>query len=107
MTAEALTTKLARERLAAIKRFLPVRDSVRNKLQRRQEMQTDFSIGSEQLFAPITSANKDVKTATERAIYGDIPEEEERREVPILGVLEKIASETEKTSALLQKNTPT
>ena len=47
MTAEALTTKLAQERLAAIKRLLPVRDSVRKKLQRIQEMQTDFSIGSE------------------------------------------------------------
>jgi len=38
-------------------------------------MQTDFSIGSEHLFAPITTATKDVKTATERAIYGNIPEE--------------------------------
>jgi len=51
MTTEAFTTKLARERLAAIKKFIPVRDKVRNKLQRRQEIQTDFSIGSES-FSP-------------------------------------------------------
>ena len=62
-------------------------------------MQTDFSIGSEHLFAPITTSTKDVKTATERAIYGNIPEEGQRREVPVLGVLEKIAAETEKNTA--------
>ena len=92
--------------MESIKKFIPVRDNVRNKLQRRQEMQTDFSIGSEQLFATITTATKDVKTATERAIFGDIPEQGERREVPVLDVLEKKAAETEKTSALLQKPPP-
>ena len=97
MTAESLTTKLARERLSAIKRFIPLRDRVRDKLQQRQESQIDFSESSEQLFAPITTATRDVKTATERAIYGDIPVEGQRREKPILGVLEKIAAETEKT----------
>ncbi|KAL3888541.1 hypothetical protein ACJMK2_000907 [Sinanodonta woodiana] len=51
MTAESLTTKLARERLSAIKRFIPLRDRVRDKLQRRQESQIDFSESSEQLFA--------------------------------------------------------
>ena len=58
MTATALTTKLARERLEAIKKFLPVRDRLRNKLERRQEMQTDFSVSSEHLFAPITMLPK-------------------------------------------------
>ncbi|KAL3871413.1 hypothetical protein ACJMK2_039413 [Sinanodonta woodiana] len=43
MTAESLTTKLARERLSAIKRFIPLRDRVRDKLQQRQESQIDFS----------------------------------------------------------------
>ena len=97
MIAEALTTRLARERLAAIKKFIPLRDRVRDKLQRRQQMQTDFSIGREQLFAPVTKATKDVKTATERAIYGDILKEGTRREVPVIDVLEKIAAETVKT----------
>ena len=103
MVGESLTTRLARERLAAIKKFIPVRDRVREKLQRRQEMQTDLSVSSEQLFAPITSATKDVKTATERAIYGDIPKEGQRREMPVLGVLEKIAAETEQTRAGIQQ----
>lgn len=97
MTAESLTTKLARERLSAIKRFIPLRDRVRDKLQRRQESQIDFSESSEQLFAPITTATRDVKTATERAIYGDIPVEGQRRETSVIGALEKIAAETEKT----------
>ncbi len=46
MIAEALTTRLARERLAALKKFIPLRDRVRDKLQRRQEAQTDFSFGT-------------------------------------------------------------
>ena len=49
MVNESLTTRLARERLAALNRFIPLRDRVRNKLQTRQEMQTDFNVGSEQL----------------------------------------------------------
>ena len=53
-------------------------------------------MSSEQLFAPITTATKDVKTATERAMYGNIREEGEPLELPVLGVLEKIAAETEK-----------
>ena len=61
MTAESLTTRLARERLASIKRFIPLRDSVRNKLQQRQEMQTDFSSDTQQLFSPIIKATGDVK----------------------------------------------
>ncbi|KAL3855010.1 hypothetical protein ACJMK2_014242 [Sinanodonta woodiana] len=65
MTTESLTTKLARERLSAIKRFIPLRDRVRDKLQQRQESQIDFSESSEQLFAPITTATKDGKTATD------------------------------------------
>ena len=32
----------------------------------------DFTIGSEQLFAPITTATKDVKMATERPMHGFI-----------------------------------
>ena len=76
MANQSLTTRLAQERLAAIKRFIPVRYRVREKLQRRQELQTDFAVGTEEVFKPITSATKDVKTA----IYGDIPEEERKKE---------------------------
>ncbi len=96
MTSESLTTRLTRERLALLKKFIPIRDDVRDKLQLRQQAQTDFSIGSEQLFAPVTKATKDMKLATERAIYGDIPKEGTRKEVPIIDVLGKIATETEK-----------
>ena len=49
MTAEALTTRLARERLNALNKYVPLRDHVRDKLQHRQEAQTDFSIGREEL----------------------------------------------------------
>ena len=98
MIGEALTTKLTRERLAALKKFIPLRDRVRNKLQQRQEMQNDISTDTQQLFSPITTSTKDVKTATERALFGDIPEEGKRREVPVIGVLEKIAAETEKNT---------
>jgi hypothetical protein len=48
-----------------------------------------------------------VKTATERAIYGDIPVEGQRREKPILGVLEKIAAETEKNTRNKRITNPT
>ena len=89
MTAEALTTKLTRERLAAIRKFLSVRDRVRDKLRQRQQAQTDFSMSSEQLFAPITTATRDVKTATERAIYGNIPEIERKKGHRCLILLKK------------------
>ena len=79
MVNQSLTTRLAKERLEAIKKFISIRDRVRNKLQQRQELQTDFSVSSEQLFKPITSATRDVKTLTEKAIYGDIPEEEQKK----------------------------
>ena len=100
MIAEALTTKLARERLASIKKFIPVRDNVRNKLQRRQEMQTDFSIGSEHLLAPVTTATKDVKTATKRAIYG---EKDPTKQTPLIDVFEKIVAETERKQQGIQE----
>ena len=103
MTSEALTTRLTRERLASLKKFIPIRDDVRVKLQLRQQMQTDFSIGNEQLCAPVTKATKDMKLATERAIWGEIPDLEKvptkkpREEKPLIDVLGKIATETEKT----------
>ena len=92
MVNESLTTRLARERLAALKAFVPLRDHIRDKLQQRQQAQTDFSTSTAQLFSPITTATKDVKTATERAIYGDIPKEGERREVPLLKCTRKYSS---------------
>ena len=61
MVGESLTTKLARERLAAIKQFIPLRDRVRQQLQMRQQQQDDFVVGSEQFLKPITSATRDVK----------------------------------------------
>ena len=97
MVKESLTTKLARERLAALKAFVPLRDHIRDKLQQRQQAQTDFSTSTAQLFSPITTATKDVKTATERAIYGDIPSEGEQRFVPLLSALENIVAETKET----------
>ena len=102
MVNESLTTRLARERLAALNRFIPLRDRVRNKLQTRQEMQTDFNIGSEQLFAPVTSATRDVKAAAERAIYGDISEEEKKKKAPLLSILESVAAETRQAKESLK-----
>ena len=67
MVGESLTTKLARERLAAIKQFIPLRDRVRQQLQMRQQ-QDDFVVGSEQLLKPMTSATRVVKKLTEQAI---------------------------------------
>ncbi|KAL3883600.1 hypothetical protein ACJMK2_029921 [Sinanodonta woodiana] len=96
MTAEALTTKLARERLSAIKRFIPLRDRVRDKLQRRQDSHIDFFESSEQLFAPITTATRGVAAARERAICGDFPKEGQRRETSVIGALKKIAAKTKK-----------
>ena len=61
MVGESLTTKLAREPLAAIKQYIPLRDRVRQQLQMRQQQQDDFVVGSEQLLKPITSATRDVK----------------------------------------------
>ena len=89
MTAEALTTKLARERLAAIKRFLPVRDNVRNKLQQRQEMQTDFSIGSEHLVASITSATRCENCYRTCDLWEKDPTKQPRKETPLIDVFEK------------------
>ena len=58
--------------------------------------ETYFATESEE-FKPITTVTTDIKTATERAMYGNIPKEGERREeVPLFGVLKKIASKTEK-----------
>ena len=102
MVNESLTTRLARERLAALNRFIPLRDRVRNKLQTRQEMQTDFNVGSEQLFAPVTSATRDVKAAAERAIYGDISEEEKKKKAPLLSILESVAAETRQAKESLK-----
>ncbi|KAL3837503.1 hypothetical protein ACJMK2_022855 [Sinanodonta woodiana] len=90
MVYESQTTRLARERLAALKAFIPLRDRVRDKLQQRQQAQTDFTTGTEQLFSPITTATKDViKTTT-----------------PLLGALENIVAETGQTREIL-KTLPT
>ena len=103
MTSEALTTRLTRKRLASLKKYVPLRDHVRVKLQHRQETQTDFSIGREELFSPVTKATKDMKLATERAIWGEIPDLEKdptkkpRKETPLIDVLKDISTATEKT----------
>ena len=90
MVNEALTTRLARERQAALKKFIPLRDSVRNKLQQRQQAQTDFLSDTQQLFSPVVKATGEVKTAT----------------LPILSALEKVAAETGQTKEYL-KTLPT
>ncbi|KAL3874286.1 hypothetical protein ACJMK2_037325 [Sinanodonta woodiana] len=63
---EAQITRLNRERLEAIKKFLPVRDAFRDNLQRQQQQRDEFKIGSAELFKPITTATEKVVTATEK-----------------------------------------
>ena len=43
-----------------------------------------------------------MKTATEQAIYGDIPEQERAKKAPLLDTLEQIATETGQTRAGIQ-----
>ena len=52
-------------------------------------MQTDFSIGSEQHFSPVTKATKHMKLATERAIWG---KKDTMKGTSLIGVLGKIAT---------------
>ena len=66
---EAYSTRLARERQEAIKKFIPLRDSLRRKLQERQESQVDYVEGTERLFKPITAT-------TEKVVWGDITDPE-------------------------------
>ena len=62
---EAQITRLTQERLTAIEKFLPVRDSFRDNLQARQQQRVEFAADTERLFKPITSATEKVVTATE------------------------------------------
>ncbi|KAL3882068.1 hypothetical protein ACJMK2_028443 [Sinanodonta woodiana] len=64
---EAQITRLNRERLEAIKKFLPVRDAFRDNLQRQQQQRDEFKIGSTELFKPITTATEKVVTAIEES----------------------------------------
>ncbi|KAL3870550.1 hypothetical protein ACJMK2_038603 [Sinanodonta woodiana] len=64
---EAQITRLNRERLEAIKKFLPVRDAFRDNLQRQQQQRDEFKIGSAELFQPITTATEKVVTAIEKS----------------------------------------
>ena len=57
---EAQIKRLTRERLAAIKKFLPVRDAFRDHLQSQQQARAEFTADTERLFAPITTATKQV-----------------------------------------------
>ena len=59
---EAQITRLTRERLAALKKFIPVRDAFRDNLQARQQQLVDFTTGTERLFKPITAATGQVGT---------------------------------------------
>ncbi|KAL3886811.1 hypothetical protein ACJMK2_026780 [Sinanodonta woodiana] len=63
---EAQITRLNRERLEAIKKFLPVRDAFRDNLQQQQQ-RDEFKIGSAELFKPITTATEKVVTAIEES----------------------------------------
>ena len=63
---EAQITRLTRERLAAIKKFLPVRDSFRDNLQTQQQQRVEFTAETEQLFKPITTGAEKVVAATEK-----------------------------------------
>ncbi len=77
---EAHSARLARERLEAIQKYLPVRDAVKEQLQSRQESQVEFEEDTKQLFKPITETTKDIQ--------------------PVLG---KIAERTKKTKKILKE----
>ncbi len=77
---EAHSAKITRERLKAIKKYLPVRDAVKKQLQERQEGQVEFAEDTEQLFKPIIDTTK-----------------------PLLPVLEKTAEATEKIAKRTKK----
>ena len=64
---EAHITRLNRERLAAINKFLPVRDSFRDNLQAQQQQRIAFTADTEQLFKPRTTATEKVETAIEES----------------------------------------
>ena len=59
---EAQITRLTRERLAALKKFIPVRDAFRDNLQARQQQLIEFTTGTERLFKLITAATEQVST---------------------------------------------
>ncbi len=63
---EPHSAKLARERLEAIKKYLPVRDSVKQQLQSRQESQVEFEEDTKQLFKPITETSKAIQPVLEK-----------------------------------------
>ena len=59
---EAQITRLTRERLEALKKFIPVRDAFRDHLQAQQQQLVDFTTGTEQLFKPVTAVTEQVGT---------------------------------------------
>ncbi|KAL3858067.1 hypothetical protein ACJMK2_012683 [Sinanodonta woodiana] len=104
---EAQITRLNRERLEAIKKFLPVRDAFRDNLQRQQQQRDEFKIGSAELFKPITETTervgKEALEGTKSVIYGKKKPEEERDEKPLLPAIEKIAEETRGTQQKIKE----
>ncbi len=62
---EPHSAKLACERLEAIKKYLPVRDAVKQQLQQRQETQIEFEEDTKQLFKTITETTKDIQPKLE------------------------------------------
>ena len=81
------TARLAQERLEAIKKFLPVRDSVRDKLQAQQQARVEFATSAEELFKPVTTPTEKAATDTKEALTG---------EAGILPTLTRTAADTEK-----------
>ena len=65
---EDYQTRLARERLATLNKYIPLRNELRDKFQRWQELKTEFSIGTEQLFKLITTTTKEIGKKNEAAI---------------------------------------
>jgi hypothetical protein len=63
---EPHSARLARERLEAIKKYLPVRDSVKRQLHSRQESQVEFEEDTKQLFKPITETTKGIQPVLEK-----------------------------------------
>ena len=63
---EPHSARLARERLEAIKKYLPVRDAVKQQLQQRQESQVEFEENTRQLFKPITETTKSLLPVLEK-----------------------------------------
>ncbi len=84
---EPHSARLARERLEAIKKYLPVHDAVKQQLKSRQESQFEFEEDTKQLFKPITETTKGIQPVLEKTAQAT----------------EKIAKRTKQTKKILKE----